>query len=108
MDDIWSVGAWEDIRLYLPNDNNGSKVLFTSRLREMALQAKPGRNPHCLRFLSEEESWDLLRDKVFKKKKFPPELMEIGRQIASKCRGLPLAIVVIAGLLAKNEKMVEW
>ncbi|CAL5339094.1 unnamed protein product [Camellia sinensis] len=34
--------------------------------------------------------------------------MEIGEQIIKKCEGLPLAIVVIAGLLAKSEKTKDW
>ncbi|CAL5396859.1 unnamed protein product [Camellia sinensis] len=108
MDDIWNIGAWDDIRVYLPNDSNGSKVLFTSRLMAVALRAKPGGHPHCLRFLTEEESWELLHVKVFRNENFPPELMEIGEQIMKKCEGLPLAIVVIAGLLAKSDKTKDW
>ncbi|KAF5945625.1 hypothetical protein HYC85_015853 [Camellia sinensis] len=104
MDDIWNIGAWDDIRVYLPNDSNGSKVLFTSRTMAVALRAKPDGHPHCLRFLTEEESWELLHEKVFRNENFPPELMEFGEQIMKKCEGLPLAIVVIAGLLAKSEK----
>ncbi|KAL7163301.1 hypothetical protein ACSBR2_039405 [Camellia fascicularis] len=104
MDDIWSTGAWDDVRMYLPNDNNGSRVMFTSRLKEVGLHAKPESCPHHLRFLTEEESWELFQKKVFRGKSFPPELMGLGLQIAEKCEGLPLAIVVIAGILMKEEK----
>ncbi|KAK4383059.1 ToMV susceptible protein tm-2 [Sesamum angolense] len=37
-----------------------------------------------------------------------PELEEIGRNIARCCHGLPLAIVVIGGLLAKSNKTREY
>lgn len=33
--------------------------------------------------------------------------MELGNQIVEKCKGLPLAIVVLAGI-AKNDKTPEW
>ncbi|KAF5939748.1 hypothetical protein HYC85_024007 [Camellia sinensis] len=104
MDDIWSTGAWDDVRMYLPNDNNGSRVMFTSRLKKVGLHAKPESCPHHLGFLTEEESSEQFQKKVFRGKSFPPELMGLGLQIAEKCEGLPLAIVVIAGILTKEEK----
>ncbi|KAL7181025.1 hypothetical protein ACSBR1_039977 [Camellia fascicularis] len=107
IDDLWDIGAWVDLKTYFPNDNNGSRVMFTSRLKEMAMHASPDCHPHCLRFLTEEESWELLQRKVFQNESCPPELIEIGKQIMKKCEGLPLAIVIIAGLLAKNIKTQE-
>ncbi|CAL5427628.1 unnamed protein product [Camellia sinensis] len=108
IDDIWDIGAWVDLKMYFPNDNNGSRVLFTSRLKELAMHASPDCHPHCLRFLKEEESWELLQRKVFQNESCPPELIEIGKQIMKKCEGLPLAIVVMAGLLAKDNKAQVW
>ncbi|KAL7163282.1 hypothetical protein ACSBR2_039388 [Camellia fascicularis] len=93
--------------MYFPNDNNGSRVMFTSRLKEVAMHASPDCHPHCLRPLTEEESWELLQRKVFQNKSCPPQLIEIRKQIMKRCEGLPLAIVVIAGLLAKNIKTQE-
>ena len=47
--------------------------------------------------------------KVFGKQIFPQDLVEIGEQIARKCQGLPLAIVVVAGILTKkDDKKEEW
>ncbi|THG04312.1 hypothetical protein TEA_014862 [Camellia sinensis var. sinensis] len=107
IDDLWDIGAWVDLKMYFPNDNNGSRVMFTSRLKELSMHASPDCHPHCLRFLTEEESWELLQRKVFQNESCPPELIEIGKQIMKKCEGLPLAIVIIAGLLAKNIKTLE-
>ncbi|GMP92790.1 hypothetical protein CsSME_00042873 [Camellia sinensis var. sinensis] len=104
IDDLWDIGAWVNLKMYFPNDNNGSRVMFTSRLKEVAVHASPDCHHHCLRPLTEEESWELLQRKVFQNGRCPPELIEIGKQITKRCGGLPLAIVVIAGLLAKNIK----
>ncbi|XP_058185898.1 putative disease resistance protein RGA1 [Rhododendron vialii] len=40
-------------------------------------------------------------------KQCPPELVDIGKQIAEKCKGLPLAIVTIAGILATEDKTLD-
>lgn len=74
---------------------------------DVALQAKPDCNPHSLRLFSVEESWELLEKKKFQQEGCPKQLLYLGRNIAENCRGLPLSIVVIAGLLA-TEKTQEW
>ncbi|KAG8378735.1 hypothetical protein BUALT_Bualt07G0016100 [Buddleja alternifolia] len=55
------------------------------------------------------KSWELLRAKVFGEECCPPLLERVGKEIAHDCHGLPLAIVVIAGLLSKvNRTPDEW
>ncbi|KAM3359194.1 putative late blight resistance protein R1B-12 [Capsicum galapagoense] len=75
IDDLWSIDAWDALMRCFPDDKN-----------------------------SNEESWRLLQKEVFGEERFPPELEKIGVQIARSCRGLPLAIVLVAGFLAKIEK----
>ncbi|KAL5198585.1 hypothetical protein ABZP36_002097 [Zizania latifolia] len=36
LDDIWSITAWEGIRFPLPDSNNGSRVVVTTRIRDVA------------------------------------------------------------------------
>lgn len=108
IDDVWTREAWDDIRVAFPNTNMGSRILLTSRNREVALHANPDSPPHNLRFLTDDESWELLYRKTFRKERCPAELEELGKQIARKCYGLPLAIVVISGLLLKREKTHDW
>jgi hypothetical protein len=46
---------------------------------------------------------------VFRGRTCPPELETLGRKIADDCRGLPLSIVVLGGLLAnKGKTSREW
>ncbi|MCD7468346.1 hypothetical protein HAX54_006423 [Datura stramonium] len=109
IDDIWTTGAWDDIKPCFPDCNNGSRILLTTRNMEVAEYASSGKSPHHMRLMNFDESWSLLYQKVFVNECFPPEFEQLGKQIALKCSGLPLAIVVIAGLLSKIGKALsEW
>ncbi|KAK6146619.1 hypothetical protein DH2020_020488 [Rehmannia glutinosa] len=104
IDDIWCNTAWDDVKRSFPDDKNGSRIILTSRNKEVALYVNSDYPPHHMRFLSVDEGWELLKLKVFSKQGCPPELEEIGKQIADKCQGLPLAVVVVAGHLSKMSK----
>ncbi|CAI9118358.1 OLC1v1019917C1 [Oldenlandia corymbosa var. corymbosa] len=108
MDDVWDIAAWHDLENSFPNDSNGSRILITSRLQDVAAKIKPDSDPYSISLLSDEESWILLEKKVFRGKPCPEELLLAGKEIAQHCKGLPLAVVAIAGLLQKTEKRQEW
>ncbi|KAG6385380.1 hypothetical protein SASPL_154215 [Salvia splendens] len=100
MDDVWETTDWDKIKECLPEDSTRGKVMITSRQMDVGKHVNRFREPHPLRKLDLEESCELLQWEVFKKPEFPPELKRVGREIAAKCDGLPLAIVVIGGVLA--------
>ncbi|KAJ9550362.1 hypothetical protein OSB04_014407 [Centaurea solstitialis] len=102
IDDIWSIDAWDDLKMFFPHDNTASRILLTSRLNEVALHVKPHGFVHSLPCLTEEESWEVLKQKVFHGDECPEPLIKPGMQIAKKCRGLPLSVVVMAGVLAEE------
>ncbi|GER53698.1 disease resistance protein [Striga asiatica] len=103
MDDIWGTDAWDGVKPFFPVNNNGSRVLITTRLSNVALQLD-GPDYFQMSLLNHKKSWNLLRGCVFGEQGCPPELEGIGKDIARKCKGLPLSIVVIGGLLAKSEQ----
>lgn len=108
LDDVWDVEVWNVLESSLPDDGNGSRIMITSRLRKVALEAKPDRDPHSLCLLNRDESWKLLQMKIFQEEGCcPEELVDIGKQIAERCGGLPLAVVAVAGILEKTEKELE-
>ncbi|KAL0354896.1 UNVERIFIED_CONTAM: Disease resistance protein RPP13 [Sesamum radiatum] len=108
MDDMWSTKVWDEVRKYFPDTWNQSRVVITTRLSNVAVNFD-SEAPHEMDFLDEDKSWNLFCEKVFLGEACPPELEEIGKQIAKSCKGLPLALVVIGGLLAKSQRtIVQW
>ncbi|KAL0318595.1 UNVERIFIED_CONTAM: putative late blight resistance proteinR1B-8 [Sesamum angustifolium] len=99
MDDVWTAEDWEKLQIALPKSNKMGKVLITSRQVEVGRFANRYRDPHRLRFLTQDESWLLLQMEVFGGPKCPSELEISGRLIADQCDRLPLAIVVVGGML---------
>ncbi|CAI9096115.1 OLC1v1032193C1 [Oldenlandia corymbosa var. corymbosa] len=109
VDDLWSFHAWNDIEIYFPDDSLGSRILLTSRFMEFPTFI-PRNHLHCMELLNEDKSWEMLQYLVFGANQvYPGELTSIGALIAKKCRGLRLAIVVIAGiLLSIPRSCVHW
>ncbi|CAI9111954.1 OLC1v1012306C3 [Oldenlandia corymbosa var. corymbosa] len=105
LDDIWSIDAWEGIKCSFPDDGKGSRIMFTTRIHDLVSQAMPNSSPHQLQSLSDEESWELLQSKLPLELSSPldDEHLEIGKKIAKNCKGLPLAVVLVAGILAGKD-----
>ncbi|XP_031120297.1 putative late blight resistance protein homolog R1A-10 [Ipomoea triloba] len=110
VDDIWSTKAWDDVQRCFPEDLNGSRILLTTRLKEVVdYTGSSGKYVLNLPFLNSDESWKLFYEKVCseEEERLPLELEEVGKRIVRKCNGLPLALVVVAGLLSKTNKSLE-
>ncbi|GFQ04753.1 putative late blight resistance protein homolog r1a-6 [Phtheirospermum japonicum] len=108
MDDMWSIEAWDKVKTFFPNNNDGSAIMVTTRLSNLAFQLS-GSCGLEMSFLDNDTSWDLLCKIVFGEEGCPLELEETGKHIAKNCKGLPLSIVVIGGLLAKsNQTREHW
>ncbi|XP_058114543.1 putative disease resistance RPP13-like protein 3 [Magnolia sinica] len=109
LDDVWTKEAWDALKDAFPDMNNGSRVMLTTRNKDVALYADAQSQPYELRFLNNEESWELFCKKTFSGQDgvCPQDLEELGRQIVDKCHCLPLAIVVVRGLLSRKEAR-EW
>ncbi|KAL2243066.1 UNVERIFIED_CONTAM: putative disease resistance RPP8-like protein 2 [Sesamum indicum] len=109
LDDLWSIKAWEDFKMSFPDNSNRSRILVTTRLLDVARPLGFDNHYFTMTILDNDQSWNLLCQKTFARKSCPyPELEEIGRNIARCCYGLPLAIVVIGGLLAKSNHTREY
>ncbi|XP_028797489.1 disease resistance protein RPP13-like [Neltuma alba] len=108
LDDVWKPQHWDDLQDAFPDDNKSSRILITSRLKEVASHASSS-PPYYLPLLNQEESWELFSKRVFRGECVPSDLELLGKQMAESCGGLPLSIVVLAGILANKEKSYwEW
>ncbi|KAL2322752.1 hypothetical protein Fmac_027131 [Flemingia macrophylla] len=113
-DDVWDKKFWNEIDLALFDNKNGSRIVITTRNEEVVEFCKKfsSTQVHKLEPLSEEESLRLFCKKAFQygsDGRCPDELKDISLEIVRKCKGLPLAIVIIGGLLfQKDESAVEW
>ncbi|KAL4355544.1 hypothetical protein GQ457_06G036240 [Hibiscus cannabinus] len=111
LDDVWSIDAWRSIERAFPDRSNGSRVMITTRNKGVALKADPQSVPYELRFLSEEDGWILFCKKSFihnNNSYGSPQLEDTGKEIMAKCAGLPLAIIVVGGLLSMKSNLGEW
>ncbi|KAF7020260.1 hypothetical protein CFC21_033378 [Triticum aestivum] len=108
IDDIWSAKTWESIRKCLPHDNKkGSRVIVTTRFQAVGATCSQGEIDfvHPVEFLNEDESKRLFKRSVSESKSIKyseKELDQVTEEICKICRGLPLAIVTMAGLVASN------
>nr|GMC85097.1 disease resistance protein RPM1-like [Ipomoea batatas] len=112
LDDIWDINAWMAIKYSFPRWSFGSRIVITTRNSEIG--ASTSRETHGgvvypLEPLSYEDSWTLFCKKTFLGGSCPPHLVSIAENILKRCDGLPLAIVVIARVLAtKSGSIEEW
>ncbi|XP_019164286.1 PREDICTED: disease resistance protein RPM1-like [Ipomoea nil] len=112
LDDIWDINAWMAIKYSFPRQSFGSRILITTRNSEIGAYTSHetrGGIVYPLESLSSEDSWTLFCRKTFLCGLCPQHLVNIAKNILKRCDGLPLAIVVIAGVLAtKSESIEEW
>ncbi|XP_059459813.1 disease resistance protein RPP13-like [Corylus avellana] len=109
MDDIWKTDFWDVVKSAFPDNSNGSRILITSRNKAVALKASTSTPPYILPFLNKDESWELFHKKVFQGGECRPEIEPLARQLAEGCQGLPLSIVVLAGILKhEQQELLTW
>ncbi|KAJ4977459.1 hypothetical protein NE237_002565 [Protea cynaroides] len=109
-DDVWRRGDWDRIKDAFLGQVEGAKqrrVLLTTRNREVTEHADPSTVPHELKPLDDKEGFELFLNKVYQfeeRSSLTEDLKDLGKQLVAKCDGLPLAIVVLGGLLSTKEK----
>ncbi|KAL3525348.1 hypothetical protein ACH5RR_013720 [Cinchona calisaya] len=114
MDDVWSLDNTWWLRIYggLPQ-GNGNCVIITTRIEKVARKMGVTESrTHWPKFLNEGYSWLLFRKIAFAATGgvcVHPELEDVGKEIVEKCKGLPLAIKAVGGvMLCKPPHYHEW
>ncbi|EYU24354.1 hypothetical protein MIMGU_mgv1a019328mg [Erythranthe guttata] len=106
IDDIWGIEAWDSLNLFFPENNNGSRIVATTRISNVATHFDS--SLFELSFLDEDKSWELFCKKTFGEAGCPLELEDVGKEIVQKCKGLPLSISVIGGLLGTSHMTQKY
>ncbi|KAH0637495.1 hypothetical protein KY289_037410 [Solanum tuberosum] len=87
-----------------------SRIIITSRNSNVGRYIGGGFSIHVLQPLDSEDSFELFTKKIFtfdnnnNWANASPDLVDIGRSIVGRCGGIPLAIVVTAGMLRARER----
>lgn len=113
LDDVWNEdeAKWEPLRNALKCCKAGSKILVTTRKVKVArMMGSVDEEIHRLGLLSDEDCWLLLRGSALcgrRESEFEC-FEEIGKEIAKKCSGLPLAAKTLGSLLRFKNSIDEW
>ncbi|RVW82970.1 putative disease resistance protein [Vitis vinifera] len=114
LDDVWRRQDWESLRPAFPIRKEGSKIVVTTRCQAASIVDPNMAFFHQPKFLTGEESWELLQRKALPTRNdngTDPSIdnvEELGKEMVRYCGGLPLAIVVLGGLLATKHTFYEW
>jgi hypothetical protein len=110
---VWTEDStlWEPFRLALKYGAQGSRILVTTRKSKVAEMM--GSTSACminLEVLSDKDCW-LVFSKIAFSDKDPEQckqLEDLGRQIAKKCKGLPLAAKTLGSLMRFKRSREQW
>lgn len=115
LDDVWTEDTiqWGSLRDLLKQGAKGSRILVTSRITRIKdiIGTQPA---HVLDDLPDHACWSLFSKIAFHNIANVPsgtreEMEEIGREIVRKCKGLPLAVKAMGGLLRGHKADVsKW
>jgi hypothetical protein len=112
LDDVWNEEKkkWEeDLKSLLSSvgGGDGSVILVTTRSQRVAsiMGTLEYHNPACL---SDDDSWELFSKKAFSKEvQQQAELVTAGKLIVKKCKGLPLALKTMGGMMSSKQQVKE-
>ncbi|KAK4725553.1 hypothetical protein R3W88_028332 [Solanum pinnatisectum] len=104
LDDVWE--ALHDLdKLGIPsgsNHNHRCKVILTTRSRNVC-EVMEAKKIIEVGTLSEEEAWCLFKEKAGDSVDVP-SIHGTAKEVAKECKGLPLAIIIVAGALKRKAK----
>ncbi|XP_026418995.1 putative disease resistance protein RGA3 isoform X2 [Papaver somniferum] len=114
LDDVWKnqgIDVEELLKDLLSLSCPGSKILMTMRSAEDIPPMTYCRYKiYQLQVLPEDDCWSMIKKIAFGHggATETTNLINIGKQIASRCGGLPLAAKVLGGLLYSRKSEKEW
>ncbi|CAO2189310.1 unnamed protein product [Urochloa humidicola] len=113
LDDLWDAPTWDMICSAFPENGMGNLVIVTARKEDVASGGSNNYRhlSYKMKPLSEHDSRILFSRRMFGSENHcPSRFREVSYEILSKCCGIPLAIILIARLLANRPSPLrkEW
>ncbi|KAG4177230.1 hypothetical protein ERO13_A11G286241v2 [Gossypium hirsutum] len=114
LDDVWNIDAWNSLKPAFSARETKSKILLTSRNKEIVSHADKNGFLYELQYLNYDQSWELFQKIAFPQTNSPgykidAKMKELGEGMVKHCAGLPLAIIILGGILAtKYPSLNEW
>ncbi|XP_062118230.1 putative disease resistance protein At3g14460 [Humulus lupulus] len=111
LDDDWNenYNKWDFLKCTFESGARGSKIIVTTRNKVVAQVMSTGK-VHKLQGISNEDCWKIFVDHAFEEDigHAHSKLHEIGKEIVKKCKGLPLAVKSLGGLLHFERDQMKW
>ncbi|XP_027361339.1 putative disease resistance protein RGA4 [Abrus precatorius] len=110
LDDVWDDDQenWHRMKSVLNCGAKGTSILVTTRLSTVA-SIMGTTSPDELSKLSDNDCWELFKQRAFEPNAAErAELVAIGKEIVSKCGGVPLAAIALGSLLRFKREEKEW
>ncbi|KAF8411215.1 hypothetical protein HHK36_003759 [Tetracentron sinense] len=107
LDDMWQPFPIEAIGIPNPTRENGCKLVLTTRSLVVCRGMETQRDIE-VKVLSEEEAWDLFKEKVGDDRLLSLDIESTARNVARECDGLPLAIVTVGLALRNVYDATDW
>ncbi|KAF2319235.1 hypothetical protein GH714_014126 [Hevea brasiliensis] len=118
-EDVFDELAYENLRRKVEMQDqpgmeirsNGNAILVTTRTEEVASIVETSTHyRHKLGWLSDDECWSIMKERALRsgRTSIPTDMEDIGREIAKKCGGVPLAAKVLGGTMGFKMDKEEW
>ncbi|KAK4252828.1 hypothetical protein QN277_010975 [Acacia crassicarpa] len=109
LDDVWERLNLSSVGVPYPKDTEFEyKVLFTTRLKDVCAKMKAQKSFE-VEFLKEEEALELFLEKVGEETiNSHPRIKVLAKEMATECKGLPLALIVVGSAMAGVQSIDAW
>ncbi|XP_072077951.1 putative disease resistance RPP13-like protein 1 isoform X1 [Arachis hypogaea] len=112
LDDVWDnqQNLWDNFLKPFLSGNKGSKILLTTRNKNVDSVVSSTNLHYKLDTLSDKDCWSLFlkHSSISTSSRQYVILEQIGKKIVEKCKGLPLAVKTLGGLLRSKDKVEDW
>ncbi|XP_057743843.1 putative disease resistance RPP13-like protein 1 isoform X1 [Arachis stenosperma] len=112
LDDVWDnqQNLWDNFLKPFLSGNKGSKILLTTRNKNVDSVMSTTNLHYKLDILSPNDCWSIFLKHSFLSTNSRQYVIleQIGKKIVKKCKGLPLAVKTLGGLLRNKDNEEDW